>query len=447
MIIIIILVSLLASIFYWSFLRGHAFTLLFRAVIYTAILTYAHSVIFSLELIIALDISVSLVCFIILMLTNFVIRITLRSTNSPRSAFLWSHWFIWTALLLVFFFKRTLLYFVFCEIRLIPISLIILGWGYQPERSLAFMYIFMYTFCSAIPLLLILLTIGVTEAGWNLFQFNFFISLRPINLWSLYRSILIFLTMSAFLVKFPIYGVHLWLPKAHVEAPLTGSMILAGLLLKLGGFRWFLLNPLLRGGLLSIFLSSFRGLGAVVVRFICLRQIDIKVLIAYSSVAHLGIVIIAFSSGRVLSFIGGLFIIVAHGFSSPGIFYGANNLYLRSNSRNVLLNSRIIQFMPTITLFWFLLCMANISAPPSRNLVSEMIAIRALINIRLRLALQISFLVFLGGAYTLVLYSSSQQGQKKPKFSSCFQTRPLEFHIWALLVCSVYGLRLMLIII
>ena len=91
MIIIIILVSLLASIFYWSFLRSHAFTLLFRAVIYTAILTYAHSVIFSLELIIALDISVSLVCFIILMLTNFVIRITLRSTNSPRSAFLWSH--------------------------------------------------------------------------------------------------------------------------------------------------------------------------------------------------------------------------------------------------------------------------------------------------------------------------------------------------------------------
>lgn len=225
-------------------------------------------------------------------------------------------------------------------------------------------------------------------------------------------------------------------------------MILAGLLLKLGGFGWFLLLPLTTNrDFFSFFLSSFSGTGAVVVRFICLRQIDIKVLIAYSSVAHLGVVIISFSSGGVLPFLGGLFIIVAHGFSSPGIFYGANCLYNRSGSRNIIINSGITQFIPRITLFWFLLCMANMGAPPSRNLLSEILAIRGLINTDLGLSFQVSFLVLLAGAYTLVLYSSSQQGQKKAKFSSCLQARALEFHIWSLLVFSVYVSRLMLILI
>lgn len=424
------------------------FTLLFSLIVYTLTLAYGCGPILSLDSVVSLDISISGVCFIILLLTSFVIVVTLSSTKSPRSTFLWLHWFMFAALVFIFLFKNSVLYFAFAEIRLIPISLIILGWGYQPERSLAFIYMFIYTFCSALPLLLVLLIIGVTEARWNVFQFNFVSAAQPATISSVFKLMLVFSTVAAFLVKFPMYRVHLWLPKAHVEAPLTGSIILAGLLLKLGGFGWFLLQPLIiNRDFFSFFLSSFSGAGAVVVRFICLRQIDIKVLIAYSSVAHLGVVIISFSSGRVLPFIGGLFIIVAHGFSSPGIFYGANCLYNRSGSRNILINSGMIQFMPRITFFWFLLCIANMGAPPSRNLLSEALAIRGLVNRDLGLSFQVSFLAFLGGAYTLVLYSSSQQGQKKPKFSYCLQTRALEFHVWFLLVFSVYGFRLILILI
>jgi len=155
--------------------------------------------------------------------------------------------------------------------------------------------------------------------------------------------------------------------------------------------------------------------GAVQISFTCLRQVDLKVLIAYSSVAHLGVVIIALGISSTFAFAGGIFVIVAHGLSSPGIFYGANCFYTRSGSRNMLLNSRLVQFVPTLGLWWFLFCIANMRAPPSGNLLAELIVVSGLVNTCPTLAMQLGFLIFLGGAYTLIAYSASQQGQKKTK--------------------------------
>ena len=182
------------------------------------------------------------------------------------------------------------------------------------------------------------------------------------------------------MVKFPLYGVHLWLPKAHVEAPVRGSIILAGLLLKIGGFGWFLIIPFISSSPLIWVFSSFRLSGGALISLACLRQVDIKVIIAYSSVAHLGFVIGAFTSDSSLGFIGGFLIMVTHGLSSPGIFYSANYFYYRSGSRNILLNYGHIQFTPLILIFWFLLCIANIRAPPSRNLLAELFTISSLVN-------------------------------------------------------------------
>ena len=156
------------------------------------------------------------------------------------------------------------------------------------------------------------------------------------------------------MVKFPIYRVHLWLPKAHVEAPVSGSMILAGLLLKIGGFGWFLIIPLITSSPRMWVFTSFSLMGGTLIRLACLRQVDIKVIIAYSSVAHLGFVIGAFTSDRSLGFVGGVLIILTHGLSSPGIFYSANVFYSRSGSRNILINSGSVQFTPLILIFWFL---------------------------------------------------------------------------------------------
>lgn len=185
------------------------FTLLFGFIIYILTLAYRCGPMLSLDSIVSLDISVSRVCFIMLLLTSFGLVITLSSTKSPRSTFLWLHWFMFTALVFVFFFKNSVVYFACCEISLVPISLIILGWGYQPERSSAFMYMFIYTFFSALPLLLILLIIGVTEARWNVFQFNFISTVQPTTIDSMFKLILVVSTVAAFLVKFPLYGVHL----------------------------------------------------------------------------------------------------------------------------------------------------------------------------------------------------------------------------------------------
>jgi len=321
--------------------------------------------------------------------------------------------------------------------------MIVLGWGYQPERSLAFIYIFLYTFFGALPLLIVLLQAGAIDYTWSLFYLSFSGLSMTFTSDGLIKALLSMLTIIAFLVKFPLYAVHLWLPKAHVEAPITGSIILAGLLLKIGGFGWFLMIPFFKRWVLLSFVASFGGVGALIIRFVCLRQTDIKVLIAYSSVAHMGIVIIAFSVGTSICFTGGLLIMVAHGFSSPALFFGANCFYSRSGSRNIILNSSQLQFVPVIALFWFISCIANIRAPPSRNLVSEIVVIAGLINLSLAKSLQIVFLVFLSGAYTLILYSSSQQGQKKSKFFSSNQTRTVEIVCFTVLRVFTYGLTLM----
>jgi len=141
------------------------------------------------------------------------------------------------------------------------------------------------------------------------------------------------------MVKLPVYIVHLWLPKAHVDAPLAGSMILAGVLLKLGGYGliklmlisyldfYYKLRFILR---LSIF-------GAIFISFFCLRQVDAKALIAYSSVVHMGPVLLGVFSNRYLSIFGGFIIILAHGICSSCIFYMLNISYSRFKRRRVLL--------------------------------------------------------------------------------------------------------------
>lgn len=367
------------------------------------------------------------------------------SCQNPDSNYLHTHLSILICLLLIFTIKITILYFILWEVSLIPISLIILGWGYQPERSNAFMYIFIYTFVSAVPLLLILIFV---RSSINMWIFQLEINILPITIKiksTSFSTLMVLITTVSILVKFPLYYLHFWLPKAHVEAPLNGSMILAGLLLKLGGFGWFLLLPLIQDYKFILFLTTFARYGAVRISFLCLRQIDIKVLIAYSSVSHLGVVIISFGSGTTISYLAGVIIIVAHGFSSPGIFYTANYFYRRSNSRNIFLTSRITSFTPRIVIFWFLLCISNISAPPSRNLFSEIIAITGLINCRPEFSLQIFLLIFLAGVYTLILYSSTSVGQRKNPFFHGFQTSKLEFQFFFFIVFIIYSLTLIMI--
>jgi NADH-ubiquinone oxidoreductase chain 4 len=190
------------------------------------------------------------------------------------------------------FLSSSMLYFYFFfEASLIPTLFIIVGWGYQPERLQAGVYFMMYTLLVSLPLLLGLIYLqsrGLGVVIWDTLMVGYGAGVEGPSGVGLNLVLLI-----AFLVKLPLFLVHLWLPRAHVEAPVAGSMILAGVLLKLGGYGLmrvlmkftFLFNRL--GG----FVISLSLVGMVSIGLVCCRMNDLKALVAYSSVAHMGLVV------------------------------------------------------------------------------------------------------------------------------------------------------------
>jgi NADH-ubiquinone oxidoreductase chain 4 len=217
----------------------------------------------------------------------------------------------------------------------------------------------------------------------------------------------------AFLVKIPIFLVHLWLPKAHVEAPVSGSIILAGVLLKLGGYGILRVMPLIQrvNNIFSWYWVRIRLVGGVLVRFICLRQTDLKSLIAYSSVAHMRIVLSGLLTITRWGISGAYTLIIAHGLCSSGLFCLANISYERIGRRSLFINKGILNFIPSIALWWFLLSSCNIAAPPSLNLLGEISLLNRIVSWSWLSMFILALLSFFRAAYTLYLYSYSQHGK------------------------------------
>lgn len=318
--------------------------------------------------------------------------------------FLFNIIFLLFMLFLTFSCINLFLFYVFFERSLIPTLFLILGWGYQPERLQAGLYLLFYTLFASLPLLMALFYIKN-----NFYSLNF-LFLKEFNI----ENFLLYLFLVfAFLVKIPIFLVHLWLPKAHVEAPVSGSIILAGVLLKLGGYgliRVFsiIINISLK---LNIFWIILSLVGGFLVSLICLRQIDLKSLVAYSSVAHISLVIggliVLLSWGWGFSYS----LIIAHGLCSSGLFYLVNLTYERLGRRSLLINKGILSFIPGVAMWWFLLCSRNIAAPPSLNLIGEIGLINSVLGWSQISIILLMLVSFFSAAYTLYLYSFSQHGK------------------------------------
>nr|BBI37545.1 NADH dehydrogenase subunit 4 [Trimma griffithsi] len=314
-----------------------------------------------------------------------------------------------TFILVSFSATEMLLFYIMFEATLIPTLMMITRWGNQAERLNAGTYFLFYTLTGSLPLLVALLLLQNTTGTLSLLILPYTpacpMTTTADKMW--WAGCLL-----AFLAKMPLYGVHLWLPKAHVEAPVAGSMVLAAILLKLGGYgmmrMMIMLEPLTKELSYPFIILALWGL--LMTGSICLRQTDLKSLIAYSSVGHMALVVAGILIQTPWGYTGALMLMIAHGLTSSALFCLANTNYERTHTRTMLLARGLQMAFPLMTSWWFIFTLANLALPPLPNLLGELMILSSLLSWSWWTITLTGAATLITAAYSLYMFITTQRG-------------------------------------
>jgi NADH-quinone oxidoreductase subunit M len=297
----------------------------------------------------------------------------------------------------VFSALDAILYYVFWEAMLIPMFLVIGVWG-GPNRVYATIKFFLYTLLGSLLMLVAFIYLFYQTNSFEVVDYYQLPMTLPVQ-------ILIFLAFfMAFAVKIPMWPVHTWLPDAHVEAPTGGSVVLAAIALKLGGYSFLrFAMPIAPDAAhyLSGFMITLSLIAVVYIAFVALVQQDMKKLIAYSSISHMGFVTLGFFLFNSIGLEGSIVQMISHGFISSAMFLSVGVLYDRMHSRQIADYGGVVNSMPKFTAFAVLFAMANAGLPGTSGFVGEFMVILGAIQINFWYAFLASTTLILGAAYTL----------------------------------------------